>query len=239
MSEQTILGRKGLTIGLALCGRPVTPEWAIAYASLNFPANMNVTVSALKGIEVGEARCRIAKHALECKSKYLFFLDDDTAPPYFTIRRLVYALEQADDDVMVAGGIYFSKQDPPEPMIFQNDGEGPFWKWKVGDVFPVSSMGTGCMLIKTEVFKHLPEPWFRTVNECPDLDPSGEDVRKLEITDDLYFCKLVRDAGFRLIADGGVQCIHWDVNTGKHFALPEGSYPTRPVEDVKSTLRLA
>lgn len=228
MSEQTILGRKGLVVGLPLCGRPVMPEWAIAYGSLNYPANMNVMVSALKGEEVGEARCKIAHHAIEMKSKYLFFLDDDTAPPYFTIRRLVYALEQADDDVMVAGGIYFSKWDPPEPMVFLEDGLGPHWRWKVGDVFPCASMGTGCMMIKTEVFQHLPEPWFKTVNECP---TDSNQIRRLEVTDDLYFCAKVRAAGFKLLADAGVQCIHWDVNTGKHYALPEGSYPTKPREE--------
>jgi hypothetical protein len=219
---------------------------------------MNLSISALKGMEIGEARCLIAKHALDLGAKYLFFLDDDTAPPYDAVRRLVFALEQAGDDFMVAGGIYANKHSyPTEPMVFKADGDGPFWRWKYGEVFECASIGTGCMLIKTEVFKHLPEPWFKTVSECP--TDQGE-VHKVEITDDLYFCKKVRDAGFRLLADGGVLPIHWDVYacscghpefahnkaqlhypclhcgceaykmTGKHFVLPENSYPFMRIE---------
>lgn len=208
MSEQTILGRQGLVLGLPLCGRPVAPEWAIALQSLNYPANMNLSISALKGVETGEARCRIAQHALDIGAKYIFFLDDDVAPPYFAVRRLIYDLEQADPEFMVAGGIYANKHSyPAEPMVFQEDGEGPFWRWKVGELFECGSIGTGCMVIKTEVFKHLAEPWFATINECDE----ASDVRKFEMTDDLYFCKKVREAGFKLLADGGVLCIHWDV----------------------------
>lgn len=256
MSAETITARIGLVLGLPFCGRPVSPEWALALSSLNYPANMNLSISALKGIEVGEARCRIARHALELNAKYLFFLDDDVAPPYFAVRRLIYALEQAPPEFMVAGGIYANKHShPAEPMVFQDDGMGPFWQWKAGESFECQGLGTGCMLIKTEVFRHLPEPWFETVNVCDE----ASDVRKIEMTDDLYFCKKVRDAGFKLIADGGVLCLHWDVfscscghpkhahdgskleqpcavqqcdckryvMTGKAYTLPADSYPLK------------
>ena len=256
MSKETTTHRTGLVVALPLCGRPVMPESAIAFASLNYPANMNLSISALKGIEVGEARCQIAEHAIKLGAKYLFFLDDDTAPPYYAVRRLIYDLEQADEHTMVAAGIYANKYSyPAEPMVFKEDGNGPFWKWKVGEVFECGGIGTGCMVIKTEVFKHLDPPWFKTVN---DVQENGQ-FRKLEMTDDLYFCKKVREAGFKLLADGGVLCIHWDVlgcacghtqlshdqanaqhpcviqqcpcqkyqMTGKHYVLPEDSYPMR------------
>ena len=174
---------------------------------------MNLSISALKGIEVGEARCQIAQHAIDLKAKYLFFLDDDTAPPYFAARRLIYALEQAGPEVMVAGGIYANKHSyPPEPMVFLQDGDGPHWKWKYGDVFECGSIGTGCMMIKTEVFQYLEKPWFATINECFSSGEYGAHVHKLEMTDDLYFCEKVRKAGFKILADGGVLCVHWDVN---------------------------
>lgn len=261
-TPQHVIGRQGMVLGLPFCGRPVQPEWAISYASLNFPANMNLTVSAIKGIAVDEARCRIAEHAINLGAKYLFFLDDDTAPPYFAVRRLVYALEQADDKTMIAAGIYANKHTyPSEPMVFMHDGDGPFWKWKYGQVFECGSIGTGCMLIKTEVFKHLEKPWFRTINECSE----DSNIRKIEMTDDLYFCKKVRDAGFKILADGGVVCVHWDVFScacghpdighnqallarpclaqqckcktyrmeGRAFLLPEDSYPMRVDDDTQ------
>jgi hypothetical protein len=214
-----------LAIGLPFAGRAVTPEWAISLASQAYPLNMNVQTFALKGVETGTARNQIVKHAIDVGAKYLWFLDDDVAPPYFAVRRLIYDLEQADDDVMVAGGIYCTKTETPEPLVFRGDGEGSFWKWQAGQVFEVTSMGTGCMVIKTEIFKHLEKPYFLWVDPQEKELPAG--VARHAQTDDIYFCEKVRKAGFRLIADGGVLCVHWDVGTGKHYMLPPDSYPIK------------
>ena len=224
----------GLVIGLPFGGRPVTPEWAISIAAQTYPLNMNVQFTALKGVETGDARNQIVKHALEVGAKYLWFLDDDVAPPFFAARRLIYDLEQAEEKVMVAGGIYCAKSEPTEPIVYRGDGQGAFWRWKAGQVFEVTSMGTGCMVIKTEVFKHLEEPYFLWVDKKESELPEG--LNKFSMTDDIYFCEKVRNAGFKLIADGGVLCVHWDVKTGKAYTLPENSYPLSNQNNVKVTM---
>ena len=85
-------------------------------------------------------------------------------------------------------------------------------------------IATGCMMIKTEVFQHLEKPYFKTVDEEPD----AEVILKL-VTDDLYFCKKVTDAGFKILADGAILCTHWDYRTDPPtpYQLPPDSYPLK------------
>lgn len=214
----------GLVIGLPFCGRLVTPQWAISLSMQQYPINTNRFLSVVKGKPIDEARNTIAEFAVKQKAKYVWFLDDDVVAPLFAVKRLIYDLEMADDDVMVAGAIYSTKDDSmPEPCVFQGNGVGPFWKWKKGDVFECTGIGTGCMVIKTEVFEKLEQPWFRTVNVSHE---TGDLVSEFQ-SDDLYFCDKVTKAGYKILADGNVICIHWDVtrNPPKAYMLPENSYP--------------
>jgi hypothetical protein len=214
----------GLVVGLPTRGNKVGFEWSLCMAGQNYPINTNRWTVPCKGKPIDEARTKIAKFALEKKAKYLFFIDDDTAPPFHACRKLMYDLEQADDDVMIAGGIYTTKEQFPAPIVFNGNGAGPFWKWKKGELFECSGIGTGCMLIKTEVFTKIEEPWFKTIDNPPD----GQKVLEIA-TDDLYFCQKVTDAGFKILADGSVLCVHWDYSTDPPtpYYLPEDSYPMK------------
>lgn len=225
-----MLSSIGLAIGLPFCGRPISPEWAISFASQNYPLNTRRFHSALKGEEIGKARNLIARQALEKRSKYLWFLDDDVAPPFHAIRQLITTLENSDDSVMIAAGIYCAKTWPTEPVVYRGNGAGAFWKWKVGDIFECTGIGTGCMVIKAERLLSIPEPWFKTIDEHGTPE---EPVR--QETDDMYFCDKVIDAGYKILADTNVQCVHWGWNEEKKdfvgYLLPEDTYPMRPVTE--------
>jgi len=216
----------GLAVGVPTRGLKVGLEWALGFFAQNYPHNTNRNINVVRGRPIAEARNLIVENALGWKSKYIWFLDDDVSCPNFAARKLMYDLEQADDDVMVAGGIYCSKEEYPAPMVFKENGNGPFWKWKKNEVFDCEGIGTGCMMIKTEVFQHLEKPYFKTVDEYPKED---SEVIMRRVTDDLYFCKKVVEAGFKIIADGSVICAHWDYSTDppKAFMLPPDSYPLK------------
>jgi GT2 family glycosyltransferase len=213
----------GVMIAFASSGRLITPEMVIAMAMQYPPTQLNVGFLCVKGLPVKDAREHLAKEALKAKSKYLWFVDDDTIPPPNTLRRLVYILEN-NPDVMVAGGVYVCKADPPTPVVFRKTGLGPFWHWKVGEVFEVESMGAGCMLINCEVFKHLTPPYFPWPEEFSD-EVNG---KSNAVSEDVSFCRKVREAGFRIAAHGGILCDHFDVTTGRTFQLPSDSYPYQP-----------
>lgn len=228
MPDSRMLSSVGLAIGLPFCGRPISPEWAVAFSSQNYPMNLRRSLCVLKGEEIGAARNQMAESALKHGAKYLWFLDDDVAPPFSGIRSLMTTLENAPPDVMVAAGIYCAKTLPTEPVVYRGNGGGAFWQWKAGDIFECTGIGTGCMLIRTEVFKHLEKPWFKTVDQ-----PGTPEEPVVQETDDLYFCDRVIEAGHKILADTNVMCIHWGYENGdfKPYMLSGDCYPIRPVTD--------
>lgn len=211
-----------IVVGIPFCGRPVAPEWAMAMATQSYPLATNITYATCKGMEVGAARDYIVETAQQHNAPYIWFVDDDTAPPVGAIRALKYVMEQ-NPHAAIVGGVYCSKTEIPEPVVFRGKGAGSFWHWKIGDVFECDGIGTGCMLIRTEVFSKLEKPWFKTV------DVACEDAKtfKIQQTDDLYFCDKVIAAGHKILAHGGVLCVHWDAQTGKPYMLPQDSYPVK------------
>lgn len=210
------------------------PEWAITLANLQWPTNTNVAWAPVKGMGTGEARQCISEETLKLGAPLLFCLDDDVQLPPDAPRLLMETMSQAPDDVMVVGGIYTTKRHPPEPLVYVGgNGHGPHWKWKKGDIFECSGIATGCMLIKTEVFKHLEKPWFKDIKgetEGWEIENKAVDAM-LNMTDDLYFCEKVTQAGFKILADTRVLCTHWDANTGQYFEMDPNSYPMKPKEE--------
>lgn len=208
----------GLTVGLPLCGRPTSPWWAVALATMDWPMGIDVNYCVVEGMEVGNARNAIAEQCLETNSKYLWFIDDDTAPPRHAAKRLIAEL-QKDDDLAVCGGIYCTKSETPEPIVQKELRDGVFWNWNVGDVFPCEGLATGCMMIRVDAFRKVEKPWFRTIDTLDTRDMSG-----LKATDDLFFCGKLKEAGLKVKAHGGVLPFHWDVTNGKSYGIPNGHH---------------
>lgn len=206
---------RGIAIGIPSNGRGVPVEFAVALATQAWPLNVTLHYIHSKGLEVGEARNAIIKEALKSKVKYIWFLDDDTVPPPDACRKLVYELELSD--AAACGGIYVDKQTPPSPLVFKEWGTGPFLDWHKDEVFQVAGIATGCLLVKAEVFERLPEPWFKTVSE-PSPEPG---VNRLTMTDDMFFCQKLEEAGYRVLAHGGVLCEHHDLVSGKVYTVPQ------------------
>lgn len=236
----------GLIIGIPFCGRLCMPEWATALATLRMPPGLVVQYSTARGMEVGDARNQIAEHALKVGAKYLLFIDDDTQIPPYAILKLMYALDQQAPPfgkAMVCAGIYCAKADPATPIVYSDRGSGPFWDWKFDDIFECASIGTGCMLIKTEVFTKIERPWFKTITapmkaQLNRLEMGVEKIHEdisVTLTDDIYFCYKVADAGYKILAHGGVLCPHWDVTTQKEYKLADDSYPMIPREEKVET----
>lgn len=205
-------GSTYLLVGVPACGKLTTVRWGINLASQHYPLNMAVDYASAEtadGKEVAKARNCIVEVALNSNAKYIWFVDDDVLPPNYAVQQLSFAMLNKPD-VMVCGGIYYSKQYVPSPIVFEDNGSGSYQDWKPGEVFEVPGfIGTGCMLIKTELFKHLEPPFFKTLDN-PDT-----------VTDDAYFCRKVKAAGFKIYGHGGVLCGHYDVRTRKTYWPPE------------------
>ena len=221
----------GILIGIPTLGRPVPLQWAISFKSLVPPINFNQQTVIVPGKPVALAREEICELALKQGIKYVFFLGDDVVVPLHTLKQLIFRMEH-DPKLGVVGGIYFSKCEPPAPLVFKENGKGSYWDWKVGEYFEVTGLGMDCTLIRTEVLEKLPKPWFKTVDE----DNFKDAVNQADQwTEDLYFLKnLIEQTDYKVYCDASVICEHWDVYGNKSYTLPAGSLPTRRMEVTKS-----
>lgn len=212
-----------LSIAIPTLGRPVPLQWALNFKSMSPPINFNCDFNIILGKEIGHARNALAKAAIERGCKYIFFLGDDVVAPPHTIRQLIYRMENSPN-VDVVGGVYCAKADPPAPLVFNGNGAGSYWDWKIGEFFPCTGLGMDCTLIRTSIFEKIPEPWFLTV----DIDKHIDGENGMEAwTEDLFFLQKVREAGFGIWCDGSIICEHHDVYGKRIYKLPSDSLPMR------------
>jgi predicted SAM-dependent methyltransferase len=107
----------------------------------------------------------------------------------------------------------------------------------VGEVFECGGIGMGCTLIRVDMLRELPKPWFKTVN---DLSPFLDNIPLGEVwTEDLWFCKQVRESKkWKIYAHGQLICPHLDVVTGQSYELPPDSAPARHLMTPKGKLKI-
>jgi hypothetical protein len=195
----------------------------------SYPSNTSISMMLMMGHEVAEARNRLVEESQRINAEFLWMVDDDTAPPHFAAAKLIYEMRH-NPDIAAIGGIYCMKSDPPDPTVYRGSGHGSFWDWSLNDVFEVTSVGTGCMMIRMSVFETLPRPWFATTLTIPDALIDGEIINATGMSDDLYFCDKLVNAGRHVYAHGGILCDHWDAQSRTKYFLRPDSLPYRNFE---------
>jgi hypothetical protein len=154
------------------------------------------------------------KIALEQNASHILFIDDDMAFRPDNLKKLL------GHDKDIVGGLYLHRNFPHLPIMFDeaySDGrcKNTFLRTGTEGLIKVKNMGLGCALIKTEVFKTMPEPWI-TLGE----------LEKDHWSDDISFFNRARGHGYEIFVDTDVVCGHimsaiiWphkDVNTGQWF----------------------
>lgn len=231
----------GIAVLIPSSGRHVSIDWCAAIRQLAFPVGMNQFwyISKLQEdspMQRDAQREMLAETAVKINAEYVMWIDDDTVPPATAINELFYELAQRPN-AAICGGIYCTKENPSSPIVFMEFGAGPFWQWTVGDKFKCAGLGTGCMMVRTSVFKEIEKPWFRDTSEAGLNDFEDRNGVKVRITsrggtDDLYFCKKVREKGYDIIAHGGILPVHIDYNDhDKVYKLPRSSYPVTSYQE--------
>lgn len=145
------------------------------------------------------AREKLAEAAIEAGCEYLFMVDDDMlCPP-----DLFYKLVAHDKDIVAA--LAFTRNPDHKPVIYETvEGFDPITRQRYGmtrfvlnypknKLVECDAVGFGAVLIKTEVFKKTPKPWFFGMAQ------TGED---------LTICLKARKAGFRVWMDTSIKLGH-------------------------------
>ena len=216
---------KFLAVGVPSLGT-VSAHWAAAYSDLAWPMNYGVTKLWVVGKDVASARNEIVARALAFaggRVTHLFFIDDDVL-----IHRTA-AVQLMRRHVPICSGVYFTKSDPAEPLIFPGPLEGtdPF----LPDQFrPVWGHGMGCTLIAREVFERMQQEldlgvdayghpqWYCTLRNEPTTMGSVASA-----SEDLYFLDHAAQLGYQPHIDTTVHCFGWhfDKQTQVGYPLPQ------------------
>jgi len=157
--------------------------------------------------QVADAENVIAKLVVEQKFQWLLFIEhDNVLPPGTFLRMNEYMIEEK---IPVVGGLYFTKSEPPEPLVYREFGYGYYDRWKLGDKVWVRGLPFGCTLIHGSIIKAL---W----DESPEYVCGNQTLRRVFVapneqwfdletgiwksasgTSDLHFCeRLIKDRIF-------------------------------------------
>ena len=208
----------------------ISVEWHRARMQLALPTGFYFCEICADGMEVDEARNYAVKTCLEMNPppEFLFFNDFDTILPYDAVTKLFYRARCFPDHDIFAG-VYCSKSSPPEPLIYHEWGQGPYWDWTVGDLLygdRIVGVHSGLTLIRTSLFEKMTEPWYKTTHDEKKLTSSGIETRRG--TEDLYFAeKSAREANAKILIDTSVLASHIDHKTGIKYGLPTDSPPVQ------------
>lgn len=183
-------------------GIPSTSEWKadfgmslaglVSYSATPFKDGSRITSLRLhncKGSILSKSRTILVKKALEHGATHLLFLDSDQTFPVQTLHRLlsheraVVACNIATKMLPSTPTARLAGGPVGEPLYSQPDDIGIRQVWRVG---------TGIMLIKTSVFKDVPEPWFEMR-----WNPETQDY----VGEDWTFCEKLDEAGIPIYVD--------------------------------------
>ena len=179
-----------------------------SWMKLMRPMNQTVTGPIFaEAMKVDDAYETLIEYILEndhvSKYKYILTIEEDNLPPSDGLLRLYENMDKYD----VVGGLYWGKGKDGFPMIFGDpEKPGDFLPQKpiVGEIQEANGLGMGFNLFKLDMFRHIPRPWFKTVQEKND---EGTDVGK---TQDLYFYEKAKGCGFKFACDNRVLVGHYD-----------------------------
>lgn len=151
---------------------------------------------------IDHVRNNIVKDALGKDLNYLWFIDSDNMVPPGALDKMVGTMEREGADLVSA--LYFKKIRPYPPVLLERKSDGHFYHLDnvpMDSVVRIGACGFGCVLINPRVFEKIKFPYFWATYEL-------NGGKYSHIGEDVYFCRQLDDAGFKMVADTSVVCTH-------------------------------
>lgn len=201
-------------------GRSLSPRAVSSWLALMKPMNQPFLGPLfIVGDEVGEAYNNAVQMILDHPQlstwKYLLTMEDDNLPPPDGLLKLYESLNGKVDGEKydVVGGLYWTKGEGGQPMIYGDPYDMPLnfrpQLPKENAVQRANGLGMGFNLFRLAMFRKMPKPWFKTLQEYR----PGEGARGY--TQDLYFYEQAGKAGFRFACDTRVKVGHYDIDVDR------------------------
>ena len=199
------IARNTVRSGMKLAvGLPVVNDWIHSPFFLSFilmdtpPFTLCVPEDYIGNYpgDIAKTRNGLVEHALNEGCSHIILMDTDQTYPADTIKRLL------SHDKDITGAVVHKRYPPFNPLLLRGTLgrylRVPDEEAYSGDLIEVDATGTGCLLVKSDVFLDLEFPWFR-FSTTDEGKPVGEDI---------YFCSEARKAGRQIYVDTGVQVGH-------------------------------
>lgn len=175
------------------------------------PMNQKFMRVFMIGMEVGAAYTaaieQILANPVLRNWKYILTLEEDNMPPPDGLLKLYENMDRFD----VVGGLYWTKGDLGQPMIYGDPKSIPL---NFIPQMPIpetiqecNGLGMGFNLFKMDLFRdpRIPKPWFRTLQEySPSVGARG-------YTQDLYFYENIHKLGYKVACDTRIKVGHFDL----------------------------
>lgn len=213
----------------------VPAELLANFTNIMSPLGVTVSFMFLKNNLSSVLRETMTQHALKEEADFIFYWDDDTIIPGDSWYKMLAKMKMYPD-IGAITGVYFTKLDPTEPVLYKDPGKGSYWGFNLDpnaepeDVF---AAGAGCLMVRMDAIRKMEAPYWtdeRFTNEDGTLQRiSGHDFR---------FCrKLVEESGMRMTVDGSIQCVHVDVKRQRAFRLPPNAPPMEMARSMSDSFR--
>ena len=242
-----------LVIGTPTLGT-VRMEWTQARFGQTIPTNFSLVdvhqfmhSYAPLGYQIADAENLTAKVVVEGNFEWFLSWEDDNLPPLDALVKInEYMITKK---APIVAGVYFTKSEPPEPIIYRGQGVGYYADWKLGEKIWVDGVPFGFTLIHGDIIRALWEESeeyivngtvTRRVFDAPSesyIDPLTGGWMNSAGTSDLAWCKrMMTDnifvkAGwpefqkkkYPYLVDTSIFVKHIDRNTGTIYPvkLPE------------------
>lgn len=145
------------------------------------------------------ARNKLAHMALDYGCSHLCIIDDDMI---YDDQNLIIKLLGHDKDIV--GVRAYTRKPPYYPCVFYKVESGFYQEMDFDScgLREVDGLGMAATLINLEVFRKMPEPWFK-FHEVKVLG-RGDD----RFGEDLYFCRKAKELGFKVWCDTDIETVH-------------------------------
>ena len=151
------------------------------------------------GYQIDQIRNLIAHWMVNGNYDYLFSVDSDIVLPPDTLVKML------NHDKDLISGVYIQRfHDKQTPELYRSNEHGGVTHLNLnqicnGELINIDGCGFGCVLVKKHVFTSIPYPHF--------VYHSAID-HKNTISEDVDFCRKVREKGFQMFADTSIICKH-------------------------------
>lgn len=188
------------------------------------PLNVSMAYGVKTGVRSPIARQMLTMEAIRQGAEYIFYVDDDTLIPPLGLYTLYNFMEQ-NPHAGAVSGVYTTRENPNEPLIYKAHGEGCSWDFEMGpNAKPevIFGAGAGCLLARVSAIKSWMEanPGVPIWADQKDIaTKAGENA--VMWGHDIRFCRELNMAGFPVYVDGRVLCGHFDIRSGQTYQVPE------------------